>query len=179
MTSSSDKTRTLRPETQLVHGGTLRSEFGEMSEALFLTQGYAYHSAEQAERRFTGEEPGFQYSRFSNPTVAMFEERMRLLEGAEEARACATGMARGARTAAGATVSGDQVQAAARASATGTAVAALTCVAAVAADPADPGLPCCPVDCAATDTALTAGTTATAVSAVGTRTAVAAAAFFL
>jgi O-succinylhomoserine sulfhydrylase len=93
MTSSSDKPRTLRPETQLVHGGTLRSQFGEMSESLFLTQGYAYVSAEQAERRFTGEEPGFQYSRFSNPTVAMFEERMRLLEGAEDSRACATGMA--------------------------------------------------------------------------------------
>jgi O-succinylhomoserine sulfhydrylase len=85
--------RKLRPETQLVHGGTLRSQFGEMSEGLFLTQGYAYDSAEMAERRFTGEDPGFQYSRFSNPTVAMFEERMRLLEGAEDARACATGMA--------------------------------------------------------------------------------------
>ena len=87
------KARKLRPETLLVHGGTLRSQYGEMSEALFLTQGYAYDSAEQAERRFTGEDPGFQYSRFSNPTVAMFEERMRLLEGAEDVRACATGMA--------------------------------------------------------------------------------------
>lgn len=85
--------RKLRPQTQLVHGGTLRSQFGEMSEGLFLTQGYAYESAEMAERRFTGEDPGFQYSRFSNPTVSMFEERMRLLEGAEDARACATGMA--------------------------------------------------------------------------------------
>ena len=85
--------RKLRPETLLVHGGTLRSQFNEMSEGLFLTQGYAYDSAEQAERRFTGEEPGFQYSRFSNPTIAMFEERMRLLEGAEDVRACATGMA--------------------------------------------------------------------------------------
>lgn len=79
--------------TQLVHGGTLRSQFNETSEALFLTQGYIYDSAEQAERRFTNEEPGYQYSRFSNPTVTMFEERMRLLEGAEEARATATGMA--------------------------------------------------------------------------------------
>lgn len=85
--------RHLSPETLLVHGGTLRSQFGEMSEALFLTQGYAYDSAEMAERRFTGEEPGFQYSRFSNPTVQMFEDRMKLLEGAEDARACATGMA--------------------------------------------------------------------------------------
>jgi len=82
-----------RAATQLVHGGALRSEFGETSEALFLTQGYIYNSAEQAEARFKNEDPGFQYSRFSNPTVAMFEERMRLLEGAEEARAAATGMA--------------------------------------------------------------------------------------
>ena len=82
-----------RPETNLVHGGTLRSGFGETSEALFLTQGYVYASAEQAEARFKDEDPGFIYSRFSNPTVAMFEERMRLLEGAEAARATATGMA--------------------------------------------------------------------------------------
>ena len=76
-----------------MHGGTLRSQFGETSEALFLTQGFVYTSAEQAEARFKGEDPGFQYSRFANPTVAMFEERIRLLEGAEEARATATGMA--------------------------------------------------------------------------------------
>lgn len=82
-----------RPATQLVHGGILRSGFGETSEGLFLTQGYVYNSAEQAEARFKNEDPGFQYSRFSNPTVSMFEERMRLLEGAEEARATATGMA--------------------------------------------------------------------------------------
>ncbi|MFZ4806787.1 MAG: O-succinylhomoserine sulfhydrylase [Hyphomicrobiaceae bacterium] len=82
-----------QPETNLVHGGTLRSGFGETSEALFLTQGYVYASAEQAEARFKDEDPGFIYSRFSNPTVAMFEERMRLLEGAEAARATATGMA--------------------------------------------------------------------------------------
>jgi O-succinylhomoserine sulfhydrylase len=81
------------PETRLVHGGSLRSQFGEASEALFLTQGFFYKSAEQAEARFKNEEPGFQYSRFGNPTVAMFEERIRLLEGAEVARATATGMA--------------------------------------------------------------------------------------
>jgi O-succinylhomoserine sulfhydrylase len=81
------------PETLLVHGGTLRSQFGETSEALFLTQGFVYTSAEQAEARFKNEDPGYQYSRFGNPTVAMFEERIRLLEGAEEARATATGMA--------------------------------------------------------------------------------------
>ncbi len=82
-----------QPETVLVHGGTMRSPFGETSEALFLTQSYIYATAEQAEARFKDEEPGFIYSRFSNPTVAMLEERIRLLEGAEAARATATGMA--------------------------------------------------------------------------------------
>lgn len=79
--------------TQLVHGGILRSQFGETSEALFLTQGYVYASAEQAEARFKNEDPGFQYTRFSNPTITMFEDRLRLLEGAEVCRATATGMA--------------------------------------------------------------------------------------
>lgn len=83
----------LRPATRLTHGGTVRSGFGETSEALFLTQGYVYPTAEDAEARFKGEQPGYVYSRFSNPTVAMFEERMALLEGAEAARATATGMA--------------------------------------------------------------------------------------
>src|SRR5262245_20035979 len=82
-----------RPETQLVHGGALRSQFAETSEALFLTQGYVYTSAEQAEARFKNEDPGYQYTRFGNPTVTMFEERLRLLEGAEVCRATATGMA--------------------------------------------------------------------------------------
>src|SRR5436309_3292547 len=82
-----------RPETRLVQAGTLRSEFGETSEALFLTQGYVYESSAQAERRFKNEEPGYQYSRFANPTVAMFEARMAAFEGAEAARATATGMA--------------------------------------------------------------------------------------
>ena len=82
-----------QPETQLVHGGTLRSGFSETSEAMFLTQSFVYDSAEQAEARFQNDDPGFIYSRFSNPTVDMFEERMRLLEGAEAARATATGMA--------------------------------------------------------------------------------------
>jgi O-succinylhomoserine sulfhydrylase len=82
-----------RPATRLVHGGTLRSGFGETSEALFLTQGHVYESAEEAEARFKGTDAGFIYARFSNPTVAMFEERIALLEGAEAARATATGMA--------------------------------------------------------------------------------------
>ena len=83
----------LSPETRLVHGGTLRSQFGETSEALFLTQGFVYDSAEQAEARFLGTSPGYQYSRFANPTVSMLEERLRLLEGAEDVRVTATGMA--------------------------------------------------------------------------------------
>jgi O-succinylhomoserine sulfhydrylase len=81
------------PETLLVHGGSLRSQFGETSEALYLTQGFVYDCAELAEARFKNEDPGYQYSRFGNPSVDMFEERIRLLEGADEARATATGMA--------------------------------------------------------------------------------------
>ena len=86
-------TKPLRPRTQLVHGGTMRSQFGETSEALFLTSGYVYETMEAAVKRFTNEEPGFIYSRFANPTIRMFEERMALLEGAGDARATATGMA--------------------------------------------------------------------------------------
>jgi len=82
-----------RPETRLVHSGTIRSEFGETSEALFLTQGYVYDSAEQCEARFKGEDPGYIYSRYSNPTISMFERRMIELEGAEAGRSTATGMA--------------------------------------------------------------------------------------
>jgi len=84
---------TYRPETRLVHSGTLRSQYGETSESLFLTQGYVYNSAEECEARFKGEDPGFIYSRYSNPTIAMFERRMIELEGAEAARSAATGMA--------------------------------------------------------------------------------------
>jgi len=90
---SSRPTREYRPETRLVHAGTLRSQFGETSEALYLTQGFVYESAEQCEARFKGEDPGFQYSRFANPTVDMFEKRIAAFEGAEAARATATGMA--------------------------------------------------------------------------------------
>ena len=82
-----------RPETRLVHSGTLRSEFGETSEALFLTQGYVYNTAEECEARFKGEDPGYIYSRYSNPTIGMFERRMIELEGAEAGRSTATGMA--------------------------------------------------------------------------------------
>ena len=82
-----------RPETRLVQSGILRSQFAETSEALFLTQGYVYDSSAQAEARFKGEDPGYQYSRFANPTVHMFERRIAAFEGAEAARATATGMA--------------------------------------------------------------------------------------
>jgi O-succinylhomoserine sulfhydrylase len=85
--------RNWKPATQLVHGGTQRSAFGETSEAIYLTQGFVYDSGEAAEARFKGEEPGFIYSRYANPTVDMFEKRMCLLEGAEDARATASGMA--------------------------------------------------------------------------------------
>jgi O-succinylhomoserine sulfhydrylase len=90
---STSPTAHYRPETRLVHSGTIRSEFGETSEAMFLTQGYVYDSAEQCEARFKGEDPGYIYSRYSNPTIAMFERRMIELEGAEAGRSTATGMA--------------------------------------------------------------------------------------
>jgi len=90
---SASAVKRYRPETRLVQSGILRSQFGETCEALYLTQGYVYDTALSAEKRFKNEEPGYQYSRFSNPTVTMFEQRMAALEGAEAARATATGMA--------------------------------------------------------------------------------------
>ena len=93
MSERSSRGRRLHADTRLVHEGTLRSEFGETSEALFLTQGHVYTSAEECEARFTGDSPGFLYARFSNPTVTMFEQRIASFEGAEAARATATGMA--------------------------------------------------------------------------------------
>ena len=82
-----------RTQTKLVRGGTKRSEFGETNEAIFLTSGFIYPTAESAETSFKGESERFIYSRFSNPTVAMFEERLALLEGTPNARATASGMA--------------------------------------------------------------------------------------
>ncbi len=105
-------TRSLHTATRLVHGGTMRSSFGETSEALFLTQGYVYESMEAAEARFKGEAPGFLYSRFSNPTVAMFERRMAELEGAEAARATASGMAAVTAALMGQVKAGDHIVAA-------------------------------------------------------------------
>ena len=81
------------PATQLVHEGTRRSQFGETSEAVFLNSGYVYDSAEEAEARFKGEADGYVYSRYANPTLSMFEDRISALEGAEAARGTASGMA--------------------------------------------------------------------------------------
>lgn len=87
-----DASKTWRTKTQLVRSGQTRSQHGETSEAMYLSSGYVYESAESARDRFLGEEDGFIYSRYGNPTVAMFEERMRQLEGAEVAVATASGM---------------------------------------------------------------------------------------
>jgi O-succinylhomoserine sulfhydrylase len=103
---------TLGSATRLVHGGTLRSQFGETSEAMFLTQGFVYDTMEAAEARFKNEDPGFTYSRYGNPTVAMFEERMCLLEGAESARATGSGMAAVTAALMGQLKAGDHVVAA-------------------------------------------------------------------
>ena len=82
-----------RPATQAIRGGTMRSQFGETSEAIFLTSGYAYDCAGDAAARFAGEQKGMTYSRLQNPTVEMLEERIALMEGAEAARCMASGMA--------------------------------------------------------------------------------------
>ncbi|WP_309087623.1 O-succinylhomoserine sulfhydrylase [Phenylobacterium sp.] len=80
-------------ETQAVRGGLMRTEHGEISEALFLTQSFSYDSAGSADARFAGEAPGFIYQRFGNPTTEMFEQRLALIEGAEACKATASGMA--------------------------------------------------------------------------------------
>lgn len=86
-------TNTWSSQTQLIRAGSMRSNFDEMGEALFLTSAFAYETAEEAEARFDGRAEGFTYSRQTNPTVSMFEERMALIEGADVGRATATGMA--------------------------------------------------------------------------------------
>jgi O-succinylhomoserine sulfhydrylase len=83
----------LRPATRLVHGGVQRSHHGETAEALFLTSGYVYDDAEQAEATFAGTAEHYQYSRFANPTLTMLEQRLCAIEGAEDCRTTATGMA--------------------------------------------------------------------------------------
>jgi O-succinylhomoserine sulfhydrylase len=89
----SDPTAGLGVETRLVRGGLTRSNYGETSEAIFLTSGFVYDDAGSAEARFAGEQPGFMYSRYANPTIEMFERRMALLEGAEACHGTASGMA--------------------------------------------------------------------------------------
>ena len=85
--------RDWQQETKLVRGGMARSPYGEISEALYLTQSFSYDTAGAADKRFSGEDPGFIYQRFGNPTTQMFEDRLALLEGAEACRATASGMA--------------------------------------------------------------------------------------
>ncbi|MGH7156194.1 MAG: PLP-dependent transferase, partial [Acetobacteraceae bacterium] len=85
--------RSLRPATRLVHGGLQRTGFGETAEVLFLTSGYVYDTAEQAEAAIAGTADHYQYSRFANPTVTMLEDRLALIEGAEACRTTASGMA--------------------------------------------------------------------------------------
>jgi len=87
------KPKSWRPQTLMVRGGLTRSEHGETSEALFLNSGFVYDSPEQQSARMAGDEPGYIYSRYANPTVRMFEERLAALEGAEDCRATASGMA--------------------------------------------------------------------------------------
>jgi len=82
-----------RPRTVATRGGLMRSQFEETGEALFMTSGYVYQTAEEAEAAFAGDGLRFVYSRYANPTVSMFEERLRLIEGAEACRATASGMA--------------------------------------------------------------------------------------
>jgi O-succinylhomoserine sulfhydrylase len=110
--SASIPPKTRRPATQLVHGGTMRSSFGENAEALFLTSGFVYDNAEQAEATFKGEVAHYQYSRFGNPTVSMLEQRLALIEGAEACIATATGMAAVSSTMLAHLKAGDRVVAA-------------------------------------------------------------------
>ena len=102
----------MKPDTVLIRGGLTRSEFDETSEALFLTSGYVYGSAEEAEAAFEGTTDRYIYSRYGNPTVTMFQERLRLLEGADAAWATATGMAAVFYSLAAILKSGDRVVAA-------------------------------------------------------------------
>ena len=93
MSENTSEPRDWRAQTRLVRGGTTRTAFSETSEAIFMTSGYVYESASEAEAAFKGEQQRFVYSRYANPTLSMFEERLALLEGAEACRATASGMA--------------------------------------------------------------------------------------
>jgi len=93
MKANIDPEQDWRLATKLVRGGTKRSPFDETSEGLFMTSGYVYGSAEEAERAFKGEDQRFVYSRYANPTVEMFESRLAMLEGAALCRGTSSGMA--------------------------------------------------------------------------------------
>ena len=93
MTADEQTQRNWALHTQMVRGGTERSPFSETNEAIFVTSGYVYKNAEEAEAAFKGESERYMYSRFRNPTVAMFERRLALIEGAEDCRGTASGMA--------------------------------------------------------------------------------------
>jgi O-succinylhomoserine sulfhydrylase len=98
--------------TKLIRGGVARTPYGETAEAMFLTQSFVYESAGQADARFAGDEPGFVYSRYANPTTKAFEDRLSLLEGAEACRSTASGMAAVATALLGLVKAGDHVVAA-------------------------------------------------------------------
>ena len=85
-------TESYQPETLAIRAGTQRSQFGEHSEAMFLTSSFVFESAAEAAARFIGEAPGNIYARFTNPTVSMFEDRLAAMEGAEQCVATASGM---------------------------------------------------------------------------------------
>ena len=93
MATKKSNLKNWRPATQMVRGGIERSQFDETSEALYMTSGYVYSSPEEAQSAFEGEKERFLYSRYANPTVAMLEERLRLLEGAKHCKTTASGMA--------------------------------------------------------------------------------------
>ncbi|MGC2048366.1 MAG: O-succinylhomoserine sulfhydrylase [Gallionella sp.] len=109
MTNKSDQVTDYQPETLAVHAGTVRSQFGEHSEALFLTSSFVFENAAQAAARFIGEQPGNIYSRFTNPTVTMFEERLAAMEGAEQCIATASGMSAILATCMGVLKAGDHI----------------------------------------------------------------------
>jgi O-succinylhomoserine sulfhydrylase len=109
MTNKSDQVTEYQPETLAVHAGTVRSQFGEHSEALFLTSSFVFDNAGQAAARFIGEQPGNIYSRFTNPTVTMFEERLAAMEGAEQCIATASGMSAILATCMGVLKAGDHI----------------------------------------------------------------------
>src|SRR5579872_4657220 len=92
-TDATQKPLKLRPRTLMVRGATARSPHGETSEAIYMNSGYCYESAEAAEAAFVNAGSRFVYSRYASPTVNMFEERLRLIEGAEACRSTSSGMA--------------------------------------------------------------------------------------